>query len=192
MNNNLIHLISQAEIVSTLKRLALELDRDYQDHSLVLVGILKGSFIFLADLVRELQIPINNIEFIRLSSYGSSMVSSGQAKITMSPPAKAIAGQDVLLIEDIVDTGTTTDTALRYLQNFQPASLRLCTLLDKPARRQVPVKIDYLGFTVEDRFIVGYGIDFDQKYRQLKDICYLDAEKSSQNANNSDNLKNRE
>jgi hypoxanthine phosphoribosyltransferase len=147
--------------------------------TITLVTILKGSFIFLADLVRELDIPINNIEFIRLSSYGSSMVSSGQAKITMSPSPKAISGQDVILIEDIVDTGVTTDTALRYLQNFQPASLRLCSLLDKPVRRQVPVKIDYLGFTVEDRFIVGYGIDFDQKYRQLRDICCLDLEKPS-------------
>ncbi len=179
MSRKLVHLISQAEIISTLKRLAVEIDRDYQDHSLVLVGILKGSFIFLADLVRELQIPIGNIEFIRLSSYGSSKVSSGQAKITMSPPPEAIAGQDVVLIEDIVDTGITTDTALRYLKNFQPASLRLCTLLDKPARRQVPVKIDYLGLTVEDRFIVGYGIDFDQKYRQLPDICYLEEEHHS-------------
>ena len=85
-----------------------------------------------------------------------------------------IAGKDIVLVEDIVDTGITTDTALRYIQNYQPTSLRLCTLLDKPVRRQVPVKIDYVGFTVEDLFIVGYGIDFDQKYRQLPDIYYLE------------------
>jgi hypoxanthine phosphoribosyltransferase len=180
MSRNLVHLISQAEIVSTVRRLALELDRDYQDRSLVLVGILKGSFIFLADLVRELDIPIENIEFLRLSSYGSSMVSSGQAKITTSPPPEAIARKDIVLVEDIVDTGITTDTALRYLQNFQPASLRLCALLDKPVRRQVPVKIDYLGFTVMALFIVGYGIDFDQKYRQLPDIYYLEEEEQSE------------
>ncbi len=174
MGRNLIHLISQAEIVSTVRRLARELDRDYQDRSLVLVGILKGSFIFLADLVRELNIPIKNIEFMRLSSYGSSTVSSGKATIAMSPPAKAIAGKDIVVVEDIVDTGITTDTALRYLQNFQPASVKLCALLDKPARRQVSVQIDYLGFTVMDLFIVGYGIDFDQKYRQLPDIYYLE------------------
>ncbi len=156
MNRNLVHLISQAEIVSTVRRLAVEIDRDYQDRSLVLVGILKGSFIFLADLVREIEIPIANIEFLRLSSYGSSMVSSGEATITMnlSPSARRkadlfeIAGKDIVVVEDIVDTGITTDTALRYLQNYQPASLRLCALLDKPARRQVPVKIDYLGSTV--------------------------------------------
>ncbi len=176
MNRNLVHLISQAEIVRIVRRLAVEIDRDYQDRSLVLVGILKGSFIFLADLVREIQMPIANIEFLRLSSYGSSMVSSGEAKISMNLPPKAIAGQDIVLVEDLVDTGITTDTALRYLQNYQPASLRLCALLDKPARRQVPVKIDYLGSTVEDLFIVGYGIDFDQQYRQLPDIYYLKEE----------------
>ena len=174
MTRKLIHLISPTEIASTVKRLAREIERDYQNCSLVLVGILKGSFIFLADLVREIKLPINNIEFIRLSSYGASMVSSGQAQITMSPPPKSIAGQHVVLVEDIVDTGLTTYTALHYLQNFHPASLRLCCLLDKPARRQVPVKSDYLGFTVENLFIVGYGIDFDQQYRQLPDICYLE------------------
>ena len=176
MSKNLVHLISQTEIVSTTKRLALKIDRDYQDRPLVLVGILKGSFVFLADLVRKLNIPLENIEFMRLSSYGSSMMSSGRAKITMSPPAEAIAGKDIILVEDIVDTGITTDTAIQYIQNFQPASVRLCALLDKPSRRQVPVQIDYLGFTVEDLFIVGYGIDFDQKYRQLPDIYYLEEE----------------
>lgn len=174
MNKNLAHLISKTEIVNTVKRLAFEIDRDYQNRSLVLIGVLKGSFIFLADLVRELNNPIENIEFLRLSSYGASMVSSGEATITMSLSEKAIAGKDVVLVEDIIDTGITTDTALVYLQNYQPASLKLCALLDKPSRRQVSVKIDYLGFTVEDLFIVGYGIDFDQKYRQLPDIYYLE------------------
>ena len=182
MNRNLVHLISQAEIVSTVRRLAVEIDRDYQDRSLVLVGILKGSFIFLADLVREIQMPIANIEFLRLSSYGSSMVSSGEAKITMNLPPKEIAGKDIIVVEDLVDTGITTDTALRYLQNYQPSSLKLCALLDKPARRQVPVKIDYLGSTVENLFIVGYGIDFDQQYRQLPDIYYLEEEPQSETA----------
>ena len=174
MSRNLVPLISQAEIASALKQMAVEIEQDYQNRSIVFIGILKGSFIFLADLVREVRIPLENIEFIRLSSYGSSMVSSGQAKMTMTPPSEAIAGKDVILVEDIVDTGITTNTALQYLQNYQPASLRLCALLDKPAHRQVPIKIDYLGFTVEDRFIVGYGIDFDEKYRQLPDICYLE------------------
>lgn len=180
MSENLVHLISQAEIASTVKRLALELDRDYCNRSLVLVGVLKGSFVFLADLIREIEISIANIEFLRLSSYESSMVSSGEAKNMMSIPAKAIAQKDVVIVEDIVDTGITTSTAIAYLQNYQPASLKLCALLDKPSRRRVPVAIDYLGFTVEDRFIVGYGIDFDQKYRQLPNICYLEEEVSTQ------------
>ncbi|HEY9767655.1 MAG TPA: hypoxanthine phosphoribosyltransferase [Coleofasciculaceae cyanobacterium] len=179
MNSNLINLISQAEIANAVRRLGLELERDYQDRSLVLIGILKGSFIFLADLAREINLTDTNIEFLRLSSYGSSMVSSGRAKITMSPSPKAIAGKNVVLVEDIVDTGITTNTALQYLQNFQPASLRLCALLDKPSRRQVSVKIDYLGFKVEDLFIVGYGIDFNQKYRQLPDIYYLEEHPSN-------------
>ena len=174
MSRNLIPLISPTEIASTVRRLAREIERDYQDRSLVLVGILKGSFIFLADLVREIQLPINNIEFMRLSSYGASLVSSGQAQITMSPPPKTIAGQNIVLIEDLIDTGITTNTALHYLQNLHPASLRLCCLVDKPARRQVPVKCDYLGLTIEELFIVGYGIDFDQQYRQLPNICYLE------------------
>ncbi len=137
MSSNLVHLISRAEIFSTVRRLALEIERDHQGSSLVMIGILKGSFIFLADLVRQIDIPIENIEFLRLSSYGSSMVSSGVATITMSLSEKArreadlfeIAGKEIVLVEDIVDTGITTDTALRYLQNYQPASLRLCTLL---------------------------------------------------------------
>lgn len=187
MNRNLIHLISQTEILSTVKRLALELERDYQNRSLVMVGILKGSFIFIADLVRELNLPIDNIEFVRLSSYEASMISSGEAKITMTPPSEAIAGKDIVLVEDIVDTGITTNTALRYLQKYDPASVRLCALLDKSVRRQVPVKIDYLGFTVMDLFIVGYGIDFDQKYRQLRDIYYLEEDKPSEIPDSSNN-----
>lgn len=176
MSKKLINLISKAEIATTVKRLASELDRDYQNRSLVLVGVLKGSFVFLADLIREVNIPIANIEFLRLSSYDSSMVSSGEAKNMMSIPAKAIAQKDIVIVEDIIDTGITTNTAIEYLQNFHPASLKLCALLDKPSRRQVPVAIDYLGFTIEDRFVVGYGIDFDQQYRQLPNICYLKEE----------------
>ncbi|GAB4529457.1 MAG: hypoxanthine phosphoribosyltransferase [Pleurocapsa sp.] len=176
MSRNLIPLISQVEIINTVRRLALDIEKDHPDRLLVVVGILKGSFIFLADLVRELNLPVENIEFLRMSSYGSSKVSSGQATITMSPPSEAIAGKHIILVEDIVDTGITTNTALQYLQKYQPASLQLCALLSKPARRQVPVTIDYLGFTVKDLFIVGYGIDFDQKYRQFPDIYYLETE----------------
>ncbi|HEY9602202.1 MAG TPA: hypoxanthine phosphoribosyltransferase [Allocoleopsis sp.] len=174
MEQKLVHLISQEAIAATVSRLAQELDRDYANRSLLLVGILKGSFIFLADLVRTMKTPLSNIEFMRLSSYGHSTVSSGQAVVLLGLPEDAVKGQNIVVVEDIVDTGITIAAVLDYLRNYQPASLKLCALLDKPARRQVPVTIDYLGLTVPDRFIVGYGIDFNQKYRQLPAIYTLE------------------
>jgi hypoxanthine phosphoribosyltransferase len=174
MNRRLVRLISQEEIAATVKRLAQALDRDYENRSPMLVGILKGSFIFLADLVRNMKTPICNIEFMRLSSYGSATISSGQAEVLLGLSEQVVRGQNVVVIEDIVDTGITTATVLDYLERCQPASLKLCALLDKPTRRQVPVTIDYLGFTVPERFIVGYGIDFAQKYRQLPEIYALE------------------
>lgn len=173
MPQALIPLFSQTEIAATVERIAQELDRDYENRSPLLIGILKGSFIFLADLVRNMKTPTAHIEFIRLSSYGSATVSAGQAKMVMGLTEKAVKNQDVIVVEDIVDTGMTTTTALDYLRQWQPASLKLCALLDKPSRRQIPVTIDYLGFTVPDRFIVGYGIDFAQQYRQLPAIYSL-------------------
>ena len=174
MERKLVQLISQAEIAATVERLAQKLDKDYENLSPMLVGILKGSFVFLADLVRNMKTSIRDIEFIRLSSYGSSTISSGQAELVVGLSEEVVRGQHVVLIEDIVDTGITTDTALCYLKRCQPTSLKLCALLDKPARRQVPVSIDYLGLQVPDRFVVGYGIDFDQKYRQLPAIYILE------------------
>lgn len=168
-------LIAETAIADAVNRLAHEIDRDYQGRSPLILGVLKGSFIFLADLVRAMQTSIQNIEFVRLSSYGSSTVSSGQAKIVMNVAEAAIENQDVILVEDIIDTGITTSTLLQELQRFRPASLKLCALLDKPDRRRQPVTIDYLGFTIPDRFIVGCGIDFDQRYRQLPAIYALEA-----------------
>jgi hypoxanthine phosphoribosyltransferase len=174
MTPKLVPLISQAELAETVTRLAQTLDQDYAGQSLLAIGILKGSFIFLADLVREMQTPIHSIEFIRLSSYRSSTTTSGEASMMMGLSQDIVEDRNILLLEDIVDTGITTKTAMDYLQAYQPASLKLCTLLDKPSRRKVPVAIDYLGITVPDRFIVGYGIDFDQRYRQLPAIYYLE------------------
>lgn len=174
MDRQLVCLISQSEIAAIVKQLAQSLDRDYAHCSPMVVGILKGSFIFLADLVRAMNTPISTIEFMRLSSYGAATVSSGQAEIVMGVPEQAVKGQDMIVIEDIVDTGITTTTVLAYLERYQPASLKLCALLDKPARRRVPVTIDYLGFTVPDRFIVGYGIDDAQQYRQLPEIYAME------------------
>jgi len=165
-------LLRREEIASAVKRLAAEVKKDYQDKYPLFIGILKGSFIFMADLIRQLDFPLE-VEFIRVSSYGRGRESSGKAKVVngLSSPIK---GRDVLVIEDIVDTGLTTGFVLDYLDKKKPASLRLCALTDKPSRRRTPVNIDYLGFTVANRFLVGYGLDFDEKFRNLPDICFLE------------------
>ena len=173
MASELTPLISASEIQQTVKRLAQEIDQDYRDRSPILIGILKGAFIFLSDLVRHIQNPIQRIELIRLSSYGSGTSSSGQVKVLLDLPEGLITHQDVILVEDIVDTGLSTSKAIALLTTHHPASLKLYSLLDKPARRQVKVTIDYLGLTVPDKFIVGYGIDWDERYRQLPDIRIL-------------------
>lgn len=167
-------LFSRKELATGVKRLAQELDRDYRHRYPIVVGILKGAFVFLTDLVQQMETPLRSIEFLRLSSYGPGTVSSGRARVVMGLPVQVIEGQEVIMVEDIVDTGITTAAALRYLRRLRPASLKVCALLDKPSRRRVAVAIDYLGFTVPDRFLVGYGIDLDQRYRQLPEIYYLE------------------
>lgn len=173
MEKPLTSLISSEEIATTIKRLAQEIDRDCQGQSLTVVGILKGSFIFIADLVREIQTPIDNIEFIQLSSYGGATVSSGQADLLLDAKLESIQGKHILIAEDIVDTGISTTKAIEVLQQKDPASLKLCSLLSKPSRRQKEVNIDYLGFSIPDHFVLGYGLDVDQKYRQLPAIYYF-------------------
>ncbi len=167
-------LFTSEEIAATVKRLAAEISRDYHGKTPVLVGILKGSFMFMADLIRLLDFPLE-VEFIRLASYGRGRESSGKIKVAQGLRS-SIKNRDVLVIEDIVDTGLTTSFLLDYLQKKRPASLKLCALTDKPSRRQAPVTIDYLGLTVPDRFLVGYGLDLDEKFRNLPDICVLEDE----------------
>jgi hypoxanthine phosphoribosyltransferase len=174
MNQNLKLLISESEIADIVKQLAQQIDKDYVNRSPVVVGMLKGSFIFLADLIRQMQTPIKNIELFRLSSYSNATVSSGQVKMLMGLSDGTVSEQDVILVEDIVDTGLSTSMALQLLKAQNPASLKLCALLDKPARRRVSVKIDYLGMTIGDRFIVGYGTDVKEQYRQLPAIYVLE------------------
>ncbi len=153
--------------------LAGELAWDYSDKNPVLVAILKGSFVFLADLVRRLDFPLE-IEFVRLSSYRGTETLGEVAMVQgLEIP---VAGRAVLVVEDIVDTGLTTGFLLDYLRREKPASLKLCTLLDKPARRRTTITIDYLGFTVPDKFLVGYGLDYNERYRNLPDICVLEGE----------------
>ncbi|MBL7166302.1 MAG: hypoxanthine phosphoribosyltransferase [Dehalococcoidales bacterium] len=164
-------LLSREEIAATVDRLAVEVSRDYTGKNPLLLGILKGSFVFMADLVRRLDFPLE-IDFVRLSSYGQGTETTGNIRVVQGLRSP-VRGRDVLVIEDIVDTGLTTTYFLDYLRKKKPASLRLCSLVDKPARHRVPVAIDYLGFTVPDRFLVGYGLDWDEKYRNLPDICVL-------------------
>lgn len=182
MPTELVPLIARPELDATIARLADAISRDYGDHPIVVLGVLKGSFMFMADLIRAIQTPIRSVEFIRLSSYGSGTVSSGTVTMQIDLPPEAIAQQHVLLVEDIVDTGLSTSRAIAALQAYQPASLKLCSLLSKPDRRKIDVAIDYLGLTVPDRFIVGYGIDFDEQYRQLSGIYTLEESPSSLSA----------
>ena len=165
-------LFTRDEIEATVKRLAAEIRRDYGDKHPILVGILKGSFMFMADLIRLLDFPLE-VEFVRLSSYGRGRETSGKIKLVQGVQTK-IKDRHVLVIEDIIDTGLTTAFVLDYLGKKEPASLKLCTLTDKPARRKVPVNIDYLGLTVPNKFVVGYGIDWDERFRYLPDIYAME------------------
>ena len=165
-------LISRDEIANAVDRLASEIKRDYQGKQPLLIGVLKGAFVFMADLMRQLDLPLE-LEFVRLSSYGAARESSGRVRVVQGLKTP-IKGRDVLVIEDIVDTGITISLLLDYLSKKQPASLKLCVLTDKPSRRRVPVSIDYLGFTVPDKFVVGYGLDFAEKFRYLPEICVIE------------------
>ena len=166
------NLISHTEIETIIKRLASEITREYQDKNPLLIGILKGSFIFLSDLVRQLDFLLE-VDFIRLSSYGDGKETSGNVSVVQDL-GSSIEGRHVLIIEDIVDTGITIAFLLDYLKKQKPASLGLCALTEKPSRRRVPVTIDYIGITIPDKFIVGYGLDFNERYRNLPDICSLE------------------
>ncbi|MBT3941336.1 MAG: hypoxanthine phosphoribosyltransferase [Chloroflexi bacterium] len=171
----LVPLWTREEIAKSVATLARNIDRDYVDCTPVLVGALKGAFIFMADLVRELQTPVE-IEFMRLSSYGTGTESSGDVQIEFGPSREAIEGRSVIVVEDIIDTGLTTTAALEHLNQYDPSSLRICTLLDRPERRLVELEADYAGFTFTDHFVVGYGLDLDQKYRQLPGIYGLETD----------------
>jgi len=171
---NLKILITKRQIKKKIKQLAKEISRDYKGKIPLLIAVLKGSFMFLADLVRELSIDIE-IEFIELSSYGDSTESSGEVRV-IKWLKKKIENRDILLIEDIVDTGLTLSTLLNKIKKNDPSSLKICCLTSKPARREIDVPIDYLGFEVPNKFIVGYGIDYDEIYRNLPEIYFLENE----------------
>jgi len=165
-------LITRDQIQARLRELAADINRDYAGQPLILVGVLKGVFIFLADLIRLLEMPVR-VDFVRLRSYGSGDTSSGQVEITKDLEIP-IRDEHVLIVEDIIDSGLTLQYLLNLLQQRQPRSLKICCLTDKPERRSLDVPIDYVGFQVPRGFLVGYGLDYAEKYRQLPDICELE------------------
>jgi hypoxanthine phosphoribosyltransferase len=164
-------LLSDAQIQARVVELGAELSRDYDGRDPVLVSVLKGSIIFLADLVRAMEISLS-VDLMEVSSYGASTESTGQVRI-LKDLSRPIEGREVVVVEDIIDTGLTLNYLLRYLREKGPASLRICCLLDKPARRLAPIEIAYRGFTIPDRFVIGYGLDYDEHYRNLPYIGVL-------------------
>jgi len=168
MPEDMIPVLSRAEIAQKVKILAQRISEDYAGKELIGIGVLKGSFIFLADLLRELTIPVQ-VDFVRLASYGSNTTSSGTIRITKETELD-IRDRDVLIVEDIIDSGLTIAYLLEHLKSFSPKSLKVCTFIDKTERREVQVPIDYAGLVVEHGFLVGYGLDFDEKYRTLPAI----------------------
>jgi len=164
-------LISADRIRARIEEMGAEIDRDYAGRPVYLVAILKGACFFLADLARAMKTPAR-IEFVGISSYGRGKTSSGEVRLTKDLDV-SIEGYDVIVVEDIVDSGVTLSYLLKVFAQRKPRSLRIATLLDKPERRQRPVEVHYVGFTIPDKFVVGYGLDYAEDYRNLKDVCVL-------------------
>ena len=168
-------LFTREQLSARIKEIAAQISEDYRGKAPVVIGILRGSFIFMADLVRELDIPDMTLDFMSASSYGSGTGSSGLVDIKLDT-SEPITGKDVILVEDILDTGNTLSRLVAELQKRNPTSIRLCVMLDKPERRVKPIQADYAGFQIPDGFVVGCGLDYDQKYRQLEYIGILKPE----------------
>lgn len=164
-------LFTAQKIAAAVARLGAEINRDYGDEPLLLVGVLKGSFIFLADLCRQLTGPVE-IEFVRASSYGDEVTSSGDVQFKHDVE-KPVTGRHILIVEDIIDSGLTLEALYHRLLARGPASVKICTLIDKHERRATDIQIDYRGLQLERGFIVGYGLDYAEQYRNLADICLL-------------------
>ncbi|HEY7957845.1 MAG TPA: hypoxanthine phosphoribosyltransferase [Polyangia bacterium] len=173
MEKKIKELLTAEKIAARIAELGAEITRDYEGRELVLVGVLKGSFLFMADLARAIASTEVRIDFLGLASYGDETSSSGVVQIT-ADLSKPVEGKHVLVVEDIVDTGLTMDYLMDNLRTRHPASVKLCSLLHKPSRQKVTVPIDYLGFTIPDLFVVGYGLDYAQRYRNLPYIGVLE------------------
>jgi hypoxanthine phosphoribosyltransferase len=170
-NEKLKVLIRRAAIQKRVREVAHQITRDFKGERVHLVGVLKGACIFLSDLVREISLE-TSIDFIAVSSYGKGKQSSGQVRV-LKDLDSSIEGLNVVVVEDILDTGLTLSYLLRVLQQRKPKTLSVAALLDKPSRRIKDVKGDYVGFTIPDEFVVGYGLDYAERYRNLKDVCVL-------------------
>ena len=165
-------LITKEEIAEKIKEVAARITEDYKGESVLFVCILKGSVHFYSDLTREIDLPLT-MDFMSISSYGAGTTSSGEVKM-LKDLDKTINGKHVIIVEDIIDSGNTLSYLKRLLSSRQPASIKICTLLDKPSRRKVDLTPDYCCFTIPDEFVVGYGLDYDELYRNEKEIYVLD------------------
>ncbi len=174
MAQRIVTMISEAEIAKRVKELGEQIAADYRGKNLVLVAVLKGSFVFTADLSRAVDVPMR-IEFLGVRSYGEGTTTSGVVQITQDL-SRPIEGEDVLIVEDIVDTGLTIAHLLDLFRTRRPNSIKVCALLHKPSRTRIQVPVDYLGFTIEDKFVVGYGLDWGEKYRNLPSISVVESE----------------
>ena len=164
-------LFSEEELDRRVSEIAAEINWDYAGKEPMLISVLRGSFVFMADLIRKIEVPCT-VDFMSVSSYGRGTTSSGQVKITKDL-SDDIEGKDIIVVKDILDSGNTLSYLLQLLQARKPASMKLCTLLDKPDRRVKEVHVDYTGFTIPDEFVVGYGLDYAEKYRNLPYIGIL-------------------
>ncbi len=165
-------LLEEDAIQARVRELGAEISRDYAGRQITLVSVLKGSLPFMADLMRAISIPLR-IDLMEVSSYGGATTESSGLVRILKDLSTSIEGEDVLICEDIIDTGLTLNYLVRYLSGKKPASLRICTLLDKPARRLVEIPVDYTGFTIPDQFVVGYGLDYGEIYRNLRFVGVL-------------------
>lgn len=172
MPDRLYELIGPERIAARVAELGTEISAAYRGTDLLIVGVLKGCFMFLADLLRQMDIPVS-IDFLRVASYGAATETSGVVEIRKDLES-SVTGRAVLIVEDIIDTGLTVDYLRRHVLTGQPATVQICAFLDKPARRRVNLKPDYVGFAIDDLFVVGYGLDFNEHYRQLAAIHVLE------------------
>ena len=175
MRKDIDHILyDEATIAAKVREIGARITKDYEGKAPFLVGVLKGCFVFMSDLSKEIDLYCD-IDFMAVSSYGSGTTTTGAVQIKKDL-SRNIEGRDVIIIEDILDSGVTLSYLTKYLENRKPASIKICTLMDKPARRKTDIKADYIGFECPDEFVVGYGLDYDEKYRNLPFIGVLKPE----------------